>query len=72
MQEFDGERFKRLERQVSDIHQAMMGDNYGNEGYKQWRKRVDKFMSKYERMMWLITGGATVVSIGINVIFNIM
>ena len=66
------ERLKNLEDKVDEIHKALTGDEYGNEGYKQWRMRVNKFMESGMKIIWMIAGGAAVVSIVINVIFAIL
>lgn len=72
MGEIDNDRFERLEKMVIDMHNALMGDCYGNGGYKQWRMKVDKFMDSVNKIIWMVAGGAAVLSILINLIFEIV
>ena len=68
----DDSRMDKMEQQINDIHNALMGDKYGNKGYSHRLTRVEKFMQKLERMLWMVAGGAAVISIFINLIWKIL
>lgn len=65
-------RLDNIENKVEDIHKAMIGDNYGNNGYSHRITRLEKFCKRWERMMWMVAGGAGVISIIINLIWKII
>ena len=66
------ERLTQLENKVDEIHKALIGDTYGNKGFMQRLGKVEKFVENGKKIIWMVTGGAAVISILINVIFTIL
>ena len=68
----DEKRLDNIENKLNDIHKALMGDQYGNKGFMQRLCKVEQIMKKYEKMLYMVIGGATALSFVINIIFNIL
>jgi uncharacterized coiled-coil DUF342 family protein len=54
--------FYEMNAKVDDIHKAMIGDDYGNNGYSHRIKRLEQKQKAVERYEWMILGGAAVIS----------
>ena len=72
MSEITNERLEKLEKQVSEMHNALLGDNYGNVGFSQRMNKIEQFQEQQKKILWMATGGAGVVSIFVNVIFQLI
>ena len=68
----DESRIDKMEQKINDIHTALIGDEYGNKGYSHRLTRLEHFAKKWERMLWMVAGGAAVISIIINLIWKIV
>ena len=68
----DEKRLDNIEMKVNDMHKALIGDNYGNNGYQHRINRLEKFCRKWEQMMWMVAGGAAVISVIINIIWKVI
>ncbi len=54
--------FSEMNSKVIDIHKALIGDNYGNNGYIDRIQKLEKNQRKYEKIKWMIIGGSAVLS----------
>ena len=72
MGEIDNDRFERLEKQVSEMHKALVGDSYGNEGFIDRIKKLEDFQEQQKKILWIATGAAGTVSLIVNVVFQII
>lgn len=50
------EKIKELSQQISEIHKALIGDEYRPEGLVKCVDRHDKTLKKHDRYIWAIVG----------------
>jgi len=50
-----------MQKDIQDIKRALLGDEYGNDGFVKRLEKVESFQSKIKRERWILLGGFTTI-----------
>lgn len=66
------ERFEAVEKKVNDIHNALLGDGYGNNGFKHRLENLERKVKEFERKALIIYGASLAMGLLIANAKNIL
>jgi archaellum component FlaC len=55
------DRLTKIERDVGDIKNYLLGDQFNNKGVKQRLEEVENYVKKDKKRWWVVTGAGAVI-----------
>lgn len=52
---------EEMQKDLSDIKRALLGDEYGNDGFINRLRKIEKFQANIKKERWFLIGGFTAI-----------